>query len=359
MIVCSIDAPNANAFEIRILKPFRELLDAFISPETKYFLCNVALKSNTVRAHLCINSQDYLISTDTQSGQHPLSLKKALKIDGYSQGEKLAIKMIAPNTFSVMNEPLECLLNSLDKTLIEKSGQDNGWERSDDFKSEFIILSSARHSEQALIQKKNDQTWVLTWQSSLLSQKLKGEFPQYVQGETARIISDLDLNRFLKRLAELSFEESPEIEVDEQSVEQKAVEILRDTTEVERLVKQRVGQEAYRKALLEYWGQSCAVTGFNLTELLRASHAKPWADCENNQERLDVFNGFLFVSQLDLLFDKGYISFDDEGDILISSLLDENQKQVLGIYPEMKLRWIHDKHKIYLKYHRENIYKTT
>ncbi len=358
MIVSSIDAPNANAFEIRILKPFQELLDSFISPETKYFLCNVALKSNTVRAHLRINSQDYLISTDIQSGQHQLSLKEALEIDNYSQGKKLVLTMVMPNTFKVVNEPLEDPLDSLDKTLIEKSGQDNGWEKSEDFKREFILLSSARHSGQVLIQKKNDQTWLLTWQSIPLSQKMKDEFPQYVEGEQARNISDSYLSRFLRRLAELSIEESSEITVDEQFIERKTIEILRDNTEIEYLVKQRVGQEAYRKALIEYWGASCAVTGFNLTELLRASHAKPWASCENNQERLDVFNGFLLISQLDLLFDKGYISFDDEGDILISSLLDENQKQVLGIYSEMKLRRINDKHKRYLNYHRKNIYKT-
>ena len=46
-------------------------------------------------------------------------------------------------------------------------------------------------------------------------------------------------------------------------------------TEVERLVRQRVGQERYRDALLAYWGGACAVTGVTVTEALRASHAKP------------------------------------------------------------------------------------
>ena len=44
-----------------------------------------------------------------------------------------------------------------------------------------------------------------------------------------------------------------------------------------------------------------------------ASHAKPWAECANDAERLDVFNGFLLVANLNALFDRFLISFDDTG----------------------------------------------
>ncbi|MBN0787902.1 HNH endonuclease, partial [Pseudomonas aeruginosa] len=84
-------------------------------------------------------------------------------------------------------------------------------------------------------------------------------------------------------------------------------------TEVERLVRQRVGQARYRDALLTYWGGACAVTGVAVTEALRASHAKPWAECADDAERLDAFNGFLLVANLDALFDRFLISFDDTG----------------------------------------------
>ena len=47
-------------------------------------------------------------------------------------------------------------------------------------------------------------------------------------------------------------------------------------TEVERLMRQRVGQQKFRAAMLDYWGGACAVTGLALSEVLRASHAKPW-----------------------------------------------------------------------------------
>jgi putative restriction endonuclease len=80
-------------------------------------------------------------------------------------------------------------------------------------------------------------------------------------------------------------------------------------TEVLRMVRQRVGQQAYRHAMLDYWGGSCAVTGLALPQALRASHAKPWAECASDAERLDVFNGFLLSANLDVLFDSFLVSF--------------------------------------------------
>ena len=57
-------------------------------------------------------------------------------------------------------------------------------------------------------------------------------------------------------------------------------------TEAERLVVQRVGQDIFRRGLLEYWDGRCAITSLAVPELLRASHIKPWADCDSDTERL-------------------------------------------------------------------------
>ncbi|CBL45781.1 Hypothetical protein HDN1F_21980 [gamma proteobacterium HdN1] len=69
------------------------------------------------------------------------------------------------------------------------------------------------------------------------------------------------------------------------------------------MVRQRVGPNIYRKAMLEYWDGTCAVTGIAIPEMRRASHALPWAECSSDAERLDVFNGFLLAANLDALFD--------------------------------------------------------
>ena len=54
-----------------------------------------------------------------------------------------------------------------------------------------------------------------------------------------------------------------------------------------------------------------------MNELLVASHIKPWSISDAN-EKLDIHNGLLMCPNHDKLFDRGYISFDDTGRILIS-----------------------------------------
>lgn len=130
-----------------------------------------------------------------------------------------------------------------------------------------------------------------------------------------------------------------------------------ESTEVERLVKQRVGQGIFRNALISFWQGRCAVTGLAVVPLLRASHIKPWADCENDQERLDLFNGFLLAPHLDALFDGGWITFDDTGRLVISTLLDNPAAQLLGVTSEMKLTNLAADHRAYLEYHRQHVFK--
>ena len=76
------------------------------------------------------------------------------------------------------------------------------------------------------------------------------------------------------------------------------------TTEAERLVIQRIGQDIFRDALMDYWGGRCPLTGITEPALLRASHIVPWADCDDAQ-RLDVHNGLLLSALWDAAFDRG------------------------------------------------------
>jgi putative restriction endonuclease len=88
-------------------------------------------------------------------------------------------------------------------------------------------------------------------------------------------------------------------------------------TEVERIVKERVGQGYFRRALLDYWSGRCPLTGISDEPLLRASHIVPWSECRSDEERLDVFNGLLLAAHWDAAFDRGLVSFDDQGRPLI------------------------------------------
>jgi putative restriction endonuclease len=128
-------------------------------------------------------------------------------------------------------------------------------------------------------------------------------------------------------------------------------------TEVERLRKERIGQNVFRSALMDYWENSCAVTGVTNPTLLRASHIIPWAKCETDEERLNVHNGLLLVATLDAAFDAGLITFDSDGRILISGNLSDQDKVSAGIGTQLRLNRINDQVRLRLAWHRANLFQ--
>ncbi len=126
-------------------------------------------------------------------------------------------------------------------------------------------------------------------------------------------------------------------------------------TQKELLTFARIGQGKYRKDLIELWGK-CSVSECNMTDLLIASHIKPWSE-SSNEEKLDRYNGLLLLPNYDKLFDKHLISFDDDGKIIISSQIKEEEYKVLGISANDKLFNVFEENKPYLKIHREIFYK--
>ena len=119
------------------------------------------------------------------------------------------------------------------------------------------------------------------------------------------------------------------------------------------IVKQRIGQGAFRKQLMEKW-KGCSVTGYEQSEILVASHIKPWSE-SSDEEKLDTNNGLLLVANLDKAFDQGLITFEDNGNIRISDDLENPEK--IDIKQDMKLTQIFKESKKYLEYHREEVYE--
>lgn len=127
------------------------------------------------------------------------------------------------------------------------------------------------------------------------------------------------------------------------------------STEREAIVKARIGQGQFRQSLITYWS-ACAVTGCAEAPLLRASHIKPWSR-STLAERLSLFNGLLLSPALDTCFDSGYVSFQDDGKILVSKRLTVEDATALGISSDMHLKRIEPEHKKYLEFHREHEFK--
>ncbi len=129
---------------------------------------------------------------------------------------------------------------------------------------------------------------------------------------------------------------------------------LPSTTEAERLVVQRVGQNIFRERLIKYWRGRCPLTGIVDKPLLRASHIKPWRDCENDAERLDVHNGFLLSALWDAAFDNGLVTFDPEGIPIFSERLSKLAQSQLHYETPIKLN---AKHRVFLEWHRDYVFK--
>jgi putative restriction endonuclease len=130
--------------------------------------------------------------------------------------------------------------------------------------------------------------------------------------------------------------------------------VVLPVTERESVIKARVGQGIFRKQLLEMW-DGCAVTGIKLPDVLRASHIKPWRD-STNAERTNRYNGLLLLPQYDHLFDKKLISFEDDGRIVKSPVLDRIPLNQLGINESDRLRALSGDHLPFLRYHREAMF---
>lgn len=125
------------------------------------------------------------------------------------------------------------------------------------------------------------------------------------------------------------------------------------TTEAERLLVQRIGQDRFRQALLHYWDGRCAVTGIADTALLRASHIVPWAECASDAQRLDVYNGLLLSALWDAAFDAGLVGFADDGTALAGIGLSDAGRAALGRHSETRLARLAPAHRANLRWHRE------
>lgn len=119
--------------------------------------------------------------------------------------------------------------------------------------------------------------------------------------------------------------------------------------------KKRGGQVKYRQNLFALF-QHCPFSKIDDLRLLVASHIKPWAICDEH-EKTDTDNGFILSPLFDRLFDKGYISFEDDGQIKISNWLSHDNKMRIDFSFQVCDLHLTDKRRKYLDYHRRYVFK--
>ena len=118
-------------------------------------------------------------------------------------------------------------------------------------------------------------------------------------------------------------------------------------------IKTRVNQSYFRDLLIRRY-KKCCLCGIDDKKLLLASHIKPWAESAG-EERTDVNNGLLLCPNHDKLFDLGYISFDDNGVVVVSQSLNVMNQALMNVNDEMRIDMTAATKK-YMQYHRTRIF---
>lgn len=120
-----------------------------------------------------------------------------------------------------------------------------------------------------------------------------------------------------------------------------------------RFVKCRLGQKKFRDELLKKWDYKCPITGIDDTSILISSHILPWSE-SNEKEKVDPNNGILLSPLFDALFDKNIISFKDDGTMIFSSKISEENKNRLNLKSGKRIK-ITQEMLPYLKIHRNKL----
>ena len=127
-------------------------------------------------------------------------------------------------------------------------------------------------------------------------------------------------------------------------------------TERTAIIKARRGQGRFRQNVAKI-EKRCRVTRVDRREHLVASHTKPWRDCDTNEERLDGHNGLLLTPTIDHLFDRGFISFENDGKLLISPVVHRESVRRMGIVDGYtNVGGFSPEQARYLEFHRDQVF---
>lgn len=139
--------------------------------------------------------------------------------------------------------------------------------------------------------------------------------------------------------------------------DQSALEIELGTTTALRLTTVRTKQDLFRQRLIGI-EKSCRLTKIMDLRFLRASHIRPWAECQTGNQRTDGNNGLLLSPQADLLFDKGWITFEEKGRLQVSSELPKDVRLKIGLNLKQGRNCgsFNSEQQEYLNFHRSEVF---
>ena len=125
--------------------------------------------------------------------------------------------------------------------------------------------------------------------------------------------------------------------------------------------RERVNQQYFRNSLMANYGEKCCLTGLAVTELLVASHIKPWRDSNPKTERLNASNGILLNALHDKAFDKGLMTLSKNCEVILSPKLtrDGITTEWLFKYEGQKIAMpsIMPPSQVFIEYHQDVVFQ--
>lgn len=245
------------------------------------------------------------------------------------------------------------------RTRLEKIATDNGFDLRLSFENDWLAFASSQTPLRLWMSVDAEKQLLVAFSQTNIADELPQHqlvMPMFLPPGAKAALRAPDMpafDRLVRRVFQLSLTLPDEL----WHSFQRQTANLPQSTEVERLVVQRVGQDLFRAALLDYWRGRCAISGLAVRELLRASHIKPWADCETDAERLDVHNGILLAPHFDAAFDLGFITIEDNGEVVVSEVLPLEARQCLHLDKPLHILGLHERHGRYLPWHRAKVFK--
>ena len=145
--------------------------------------------------------------------------------------------------------------------------------------------------------------------------------------------------------------ERPSDDLDNQIVERTDI----GAVEQIRLLRSRRGQGVFKRNVMLH-EKGCRVTNVTDIRHLRASHIQPWS-LSDDKQKLSGSNGLLLSPHIDHLFDKGWISFGDKEEIMVSKNLTSGLPSAWGIDLDHKVGKFTDTQSEFLEFHRTKIFR--
>jgi hypothetical protein len=143
-----------------------------------------------------------------------------------------------------------------------------------------------------------------------------------------------------------------------EELEQRKIESGSSIEETTRtaLICARKGQGLFKERISRF-ERKCRITEVDNPTHLIASHIKPWRESDN-EERLHAGNGLMLTPTIDHLFDRGFISFGDDGELLVSRVADKTSLAKMGVSKEnaSSVGSFNTDQQHFLDYHRNEIF---